>query len=69
MPSRRRSPFYFGLELVTAERVLDLLHDPVHRLGLVDKPIGAEADGLDATVVAAGARVDDHRNSDGMFGQ
>ena len=46
------------------DRVLDLLHDALDRLRLVDEPVGAEPHRLDAAVVAAGAGVDDDRRVD-----
>src|SRR4029453_18626503 len=44
--------------------VFDLLHDPLDGLGLVDESVRAEADGLDAALVAARARIHDDRHVD-----
>src|SRR5262245_58789410 len=44
--------------------VLDLLNHALDRLGLVDEPIRAEPDGLNAAIVAAGAGIDDHGRID-----
>ena len=49
-------------EALLLERVLDLLHDAFHRLGLVDEAPGAEPDGLRAAVVVARPGVDEHRH-------
>jgi hypothetical protein len=37
-----------------------LSHDTLHRLGLVDEAVRAQADSLGTAVVIAGARIDDH---------
>src|SRR5207244_2836634 len=49
-------------EALLLERVLDLLHDAFHRLGLVDEAPGSEPDGLRAAVVVARPGVDEHRH-------
>ena len=46
-------------EPLSLQRLLDLLHHPLHGLGLVDEASSAEPDGLDAAVVVAGPGVDD----------
>lgn len=44
--------------------MLDLLHDALDRLGLVDESIGAKAHRLHAALVTTSARVNDHRRVD-----
>ena len=53
---------HLGAEPAPLDRQLDLAHDPLDRLGLVDEAVGAEPDGLDAAVEVPGAGVDDHRD-------
>src|SRR6185436_17411124 len=50
-----------GHQLPARDGVLDLLHDALDRLGLVDESIRAQPHRLDAAVVAAGAGIDDDR--------
>ena len=45
------------------QRVLDLAHDALHRLGLVDEALRTELDRLDAAVVVPRTRVHDHRRA------
>src|SRR5688572_12184764 len=51
-------------EPASLEAGIDLVYHALHRLGLVDEAVGPEADRLNAAVVVAGARVDDHRSVD-----
>ena len=44
------------------QHALDLAHHALHRFGLVDEALRAEANRLDAAVVVAGAGVDDDRH-------
>src|SRR5439155_20980815 len=51
-------------EALSRERVLDLLHDPLHRFGLVDEALGAQPDRLGAAIVVARPGVDDHGSAE-----
>ena len=51
-------------EPLSLQRLLDLLHHPLHGLGLVDEASSAEPDRLDAAVVVAGPGVHDGGDSE-----
>src|SRR5216117_2986113 len=52
-----------GREAAALDRILDLLRDPLHRLGLVDETVGAKPDRLRAAVVVTGSRVHNDRHT------
>src|SRR5436309_6177959 len=52
-----------GREAAALDRILDLLRDPLHRLGLVDETVSAKPDRLRAAVVIARSRIHDHRHT------
>ena len=52
-----------GRQAAALHRILHLLRDPFHRLGLVDEAVGAKPDRLRAAVVIARSRVHDDRHT------